>query len=178
MRTLGLVAAALGLALASPAIAGKGKARSDPPRVEQQDWDAFFGPDPFERFEAFEREYEAFRQEMRDLFERAGHDMGAMNVRVPELKLSETKNAYLVTMQLGDIDPKSLKIEVTDRLVTISGAREAESVQMDAKGNVVSRSVRTIQFSRAISLPGPVDLDHMSSKIEGGVLTVRLPRAH
>ena len=177
MRTMALGLAALGLLLASPAWAEQGKARPDAPRVEQRDWDAFFGPDPFERFEAFEREYQAFRQAMRRLFERAGHDLGGMDVRVPELKLSETKNAYLVTMDLGDIDPKSLKIEVTDRLVTISGAREAETVEMDAKGNVVSRSVRTVQFSRAISLPGPVDLDRMSSKVEDGVLTVRLPHA-
>ncbi len=177
MRLAAISAAVLALVLASPVLAGKAHdaKKEDTPTVDKELWDDFFGTDPFERFEAFDREYERFRQEMLDLFRRSGHDLGALSARAPHLEVSETKNAYVVTLKLGEIDPKSLQLDLTDQRLTVSGTREAESVQMDAKGKVVGRSVRSVRFSESVYLPEPVDSRKMSAKVDGGVLIVRIP---
>ena len=93
---------------------------------------------------------------------------------VPSLDVSETKDAYLVHVDLPGVDPADVKVEMHDGKLAISGKRETKTEDKDRNFHRVERSRGS--FFRALSVEGEVDVDNIEAKYEHGVLNIKLPK--
>lgn len=92
-----------------------------------------------------------------------------MNVDV-----SDDDDAYFIKADLPGIDPKEVKIEVTDHLLTIRGERKEEK---EKKGKNYFRSERYFgAFERSFRLPDGVDTDKLRATCKKGVLKLTIPK--
>ena len=121
------------------------------------------------------------RKEMDRLFDRVwegetsempGRPLGEWT---PMLDLSETKEFFLVKMEVPGIDPKEIKISLEDHILTISGERKKEEEEKDERFYRVERSYGS--FARSIRLPMPVDEKKVNALFKNGVLTITVPKA-
>jgi HSP20 family protein len=88
-------------------------------------------------------------------------------------ELEETDDAYLLDFDLPGVAKKDIAIDVTGRRVSVHGTREEKE-----RTGVLRHSSRTSgSFSYDISLPSPVDDQSVTATLQGGVLTVRVPKS-
>ena len=99
---------------------------------------------------------------------------GERDKYVPSLDVSETKDAYLVHVDLPGVDPADVKVEMHDGKLAISGKRETKTEEKDRNYHRVERSRGS--FFRALSVEGEVDVDSIEAKYEHGVLNIKLPK--
>jgi HSP20 family protein len=116
-----------------------------------------------------------FQNEMNRLFDRWGHNrewssLGAF----PPINVWEEGDKVLVEAELPGLDLKDLETFVTGgRQLTIKGERKPPQVD---KG-VWHRQERTYgSFIRSLSLPFPVDPEHVDARFEHGVLKITLAK--
>ena len=95
---------------------------------------------------------------------------------LPAVDLHETAQDYTVEMDLPGVNPKDLKIELLDGLLTIKGERKSERPADSATtAHCLERNAG--RFERAFRLPGRVDPGQVKASCRNGVLIVRVPRA-
>lgn len=177
-------------------------APSQPPRVETQQAAgmrrAESGPsiapqvtDPFDVFDAWNwnewdpfAEMERMREQMDRLFEsslnrfrRSSKTPTAWSFTFsPQMDLSDNGDEYIVRFDLPGIDKSKITVKLEDRVLTVQGAT-AEERQEEQGGHVIRMERRSGQFSRSVTLPGPVKSEGMKAEYENGVLTVKIPKA-
>ena len=78
----------------------------------------------------------------------------------------EDKDNYYARFELPGVMKEDVKVEVNDRLLTVSTQRQTK-----AEGQEESYSL-----SRSISVPESVRPDAIAAKMEDGILTVTLPK--
>ncbi len=89
----------------------------------------------------------------------------------PLADVEETADAYLVEMELPGITRDDIDIEIAGRRVVRGERREKERL------GILRRRERTVgRFSYEVTLPGDVDEDAIEAHLDGGVLTIRLPK--
>ena len=118
------------------------------------------------------------RNEMDRLFDRMweGDFPGrALGEWTPVLDFSETKDIFLVKMEVPGIDPKDIKISLQDHILTLSGERKKEEEEKDERFYRLERSYGA--FTRSIRLPMPVDESKVSAIFKNGVLAISIPKA-
>ena len=92
----------------------------------------------------------------------------------PSVNVRETDEAYLVACEVPGQEMDDLEVYVTGNQLTLSGSRQGT---IPEEGVTLHRRERdTGRFSRAITLPGPVDSAKTQATLADGVLTVRLAR--
>ena len=95
---------------------------------------------------------------------------------LPAVDLHETPEDYTVEMDLPGVNPKDLKIELLEGLLTIKGERKSE--RPADSGTTAHRLERNAgPFERAFRLPGRVDPGQVKASYKDGVLIVRVPKA-
>jgi HSP20 family protein len=99
----------------------------------------------------------------------------AMGEWTPVLDFSETKDSFLMKMEVPGIDPKDIKISLQDHVLTISGERKKEEEEKDERFYRLERSYGA--FTRSIRLPMPVDERKVNAVFKNGVLTISIPKA-
>jgi HSP20 family protein len=123
-----------------------------------------------------------FRDEMDRLFEDFGFDNLThtlpnveslrLGVWAPEVEVFERAGELVVRADLPGLNKDDIKIDVTDRAITIEGERKQEHEESD---NGYYRSERSYgRFSRRIPLPEGVDIDTANADFRDGVLEVTL----
>jgi HSP20 family protein len=93
----------------------------------------------------------------------------------PVLDFSETKEMFLVKLEVPGIDSKEIKISLQDHILTVSGERMKEEEEKDERFYRLERSYGA--FSRSIRLPMPVDENKVSAAFKDGILTISIPKA-
>jgi HSP20 family protein len=93
----------------------------------------------------------------------------------PRADIHETKDDYLVQLDLPGMDKKDVKIKVEDNFLSISGERKSEQQTGDDKYHRVERFSGT--FSRSFRLYKDVDAAKIKAKFNNGVLEIRIPKA-
>ncbi|MES2507647.1 MAG: Hsp20/alpha crystallin family protein [Verrucomicrobiota bacterium] len=78
----------------------------------------------------------------------------------------EDQDNYYARFELPGVKKEDVKVEVNDRLLTVSTQRQTK-----AEGQEESYSL-----SRSISVPESVRADAIAAKMEDGILTVTLPK--
>jgi len=92
----------------------------------------------------------------------------------PATNVRETDSEYIVTSEVPGLEMDDLEVYVTGDQLTVSGTRED---RLPAEGVTLHRRERdTGRFSRAITLPGPVQSEATEARLADGVLTVRVPK--
>ena len=122
-------------------------------------------------------ELERMRSEMDRLF---GQATGSILSRpaagvFPLINLTEDKEKFYVRAELPGVKADELSISATGKNLTISGERKIASRGNDFRYHRREREAG--KFSRAIALPGDVEVDNVEASLVNGVLTVSVPKA-
>lgn len=91
----------------------------------------------------------------------------------PPVDVEETEDAYVIDVDLPNVNPEDVNLEMRGEELRISGAFQERS-----RGGVVRRQARrTGEFEYMIDLPSDIDIDQVQAAYSNGVLTVTVPKA-
>jgi len=93
---------------------------------------------------------------------------------IPAMDLVETDADFVLRADLPGTDEKDVKIELEDRVLTISGERKAEHEERKAGYYRVERASGA--FSRTLTLPEGIEPSGIKATFDKGVLQVRIPK--
>jgi len=92
----------------------------------------------------------------------------------PPMNVRESDEAYTVECEVPGLEMEDLEVYVTGDQLTVSGTRKSN---LPEEGVTLHRRERDSgRFSRAVTLPGPVEGGKTEAKLADGVLTVRVPK--
>ncbi|KAG0579044.1 hypothetical protein KC19_4G068100 [Ceratodon purpureus] len=87
----------------------------------------------------------------------------------------ETPSEHVFKADLPGLRKEDVRVQIEDgRTLSISGQRQKEEVQKTDTWHRVERSSGS--FMRKFRLPESADLDHITAKVDSGVLTVVVPK--
>jgi len=125
------------------------------------------------------RELSTLQNEMNRLFGTvfdtpAPSNGGTLRRWMPAMDLVETGEHFVLRADLPGLGEEDVKIEVEDRVLTVSGEREAEHTESGDGYHRVERAFGA--FSRSLTLPEGVDAESVTANFDRGVLEVRIPK--
>ena len=111
-----------------------------------------------------------------DPFFRIGRmdDDSAMGMWNPVVDLYEKDDHFMIKAELPGVDKNDIKIDLKDRLLTLSGERTAENEIKEE--NYYRRERSYGKFQRAFALPADVDSDKIKAEFKDGVLQIEVPK--
>jgi HSP20 family protein len=127
-------------------------------------------------------EMTSLRQAMDQLLEQSfirpssgqGSGQGSSGYGFP-IDVQEQGDTLVVTAALPGIKPDDVDIQLQQNVLLITGEHQEE--QQRQQGRYLLAERRTGRFSRALSLPVPVNADACEATFEDGVLRLTLPKA-
>ena len=119
-------------------------------------------------FAPFERSW------FRDFFDEDFFPAERRSEYAPELDVSETGNAYNVSVELPGLDPKDVDVSLENNVLTIRGEKKQEEEKKDKNYHRIERRYGT--FTRSLRLPAEVDAEKIEANYQNGVLHVDLPK--
>jgi HSP20 family protein len=93
---------------------------------------------------------------------------------VPPTDISETSNAYMVTMEAPGIDMKNLDVSYSDGFLTVKGEKVKETSEGECCHCVERFSG---SFERTFPVSGTVDRDKIEATYKDGILKITLPKS-
>lgn len=125
------------------------------------------------------REMLSLRDAMNQLFEqsfvRPTWFGTATNVYVP-VNVYQTEYGYQVQVLLPGIKPEDINLTVQEQTLTLKGKYPA-LVEEGKQVNWLINEIGSGEFERTITFDKPLDIDHISTSYEYGVLTISVPVA-
>ena len=126
--------------------------------------------------------------EMEDLFDRFNRSFGrvpatrgdsgreALTIAdwAPSVDISETDDAFLIKVELPEVDKKDVKVAIHEGVLTIQGERKMEREEKGKKFHRVERAYG--RFARSFVLPDNVDESSVSAEHKNGMLDVRVDK--
>jgi len=109
----------------------------------------------------------------RQLLSKGLEGLGAAMPWAPRVEVKQSDDTYIVAAELPGIDPKEIKVEVTEGVLTLHGERSRTTEKTDA-GIMHSECIYGA-FWREIPIPEGADLDKAAVTYSQGVLTVTIP---
>ena len=91
----------------------------------------------------------------------------------PPVDIEETDDAYVIEAELPSVKEKDVNIEHAGNEISVSG----EIKERERKGVLRRQTRRTGRFEYRVRLPEHVDGEKIDAKLDGGVLTVRVPKS-
>ena len=104
--------------------------------------------------------------------ESSGSSAGAW---VPPLDIFETKDKFVVTVELPGVSPEDVDVSVEDSTLSIRGERSFYDDVAEESFHRVER--RYGAFARSLSLPQTAMADDIQATFDKGVLTIEIPKA-
>jgi HSP20 family protein len=124
------------------------------------------------------RDLMSIQNELNRLFGRtyAGSEAGSgSGAWVPPMDIYETKDRYVVNVELPGVAPDAVDISVDDSTLTVKGERGFyEEVPEEAFHRVERRFG---PFARSLTLPPTADSDRVQASFDQGVLRIEIPKA-
>src|ERR1700757_76385 len=103
-----------------------------------------------------------------------GGNGGALRRWIPAMDLVETGDDFVLRADLPGMEEKDVKIELEDRVLTISGERKSEHEEREEGFYRIERASGA--FTRTLTLPEGVDPAAITATFDKGVLEVRIPK--
>jgi HSP20 family protein len=98
-------------------------------------------------------------------------NMGMWN---PAVDLYEKDDHFVIKAELPGVDRNDIKVDLKDRVLTLSGERTYDN---EVKEENYYRKERSYgKFQRAFRLPADVDSDKIKAEFKDGVLQVEVPK--
>ena len=94
---------------------------------------------------------------------------------VPGVDITETDDAYQVTVELPGMKKDDINISLENNQLTVSGERKFKDEKKDKKYHRVES--RFGKFSRTFTLPQNVDEESINAKYEDGLLKIDIQKA-
>lgn len=95
---------------------------------------------------------------------------------VPDCEIRETKDAYVVMMEVPGIPKDSIKIDLKGNILTICGQKE--KIKSEESDNFRTCERAYGAFKRSFSLPRGTNPDAIKAKCKDGVLTVTIAKSN
>ena len=92
----------------------------------------------------------------------------------PPVDLYETSGAFVLTAEVPGLSREQIEIHAEESRIVIRGDRSVGPVPCEQYHRVERGHGR---FSRAFTLPEPVDVESVSADLKDGLLTVTIPKA-
>jgi HSP20 family protein len=118
---------------------------------------------PFQEFDSMERQ-------MRRALERAGF----APLLVPAADVYETKDEFVLQLDVPGYDEKEIEIEVFDHTLLVKGEQLETKEKAEKTFRLHERLER--EFQRRFALPAEADTEHVKAKFTKGVLEVHAPK--
>jgi len=115
-------------------------------------------------------EIDSMERRMRRVFE----EIGFAPLLLPAADVYETKDEFVVELEVPGYEEKELGIEVTDHMVTVKGERKEAKEEVEKTFRLHERLER--QFERRFELPTDADTKHVRAKFTKGVLELHAPK--
>jgi S1-C subfamily serine protease/HSP20 family molecular chaperone IbpA len=134
-------------------------------------------PVPGDPFNELQRMREYMNNMFSDSFGALGGGMGGFNSDFfydADFDIEEKDDQYLISLDIQGLDEKTVNIEVTDRMLTVSGQRSEETQESGAQGTVTAHSYSS--FMRSIPVPADADTARVTTDIKDDKLVIRVPR--
>jgi HSP20 family protein len=111
-----------------------------------------------------------------DPFFRIGRmdDDSGLDTWNPAVDLYEKDDHFMITAELPGVDKNDIKIDLKDRLLTLSGERTYDNEVKEE--NYYRRERSYGKFQRAFTLPADVDSDKIKAEFKDGVLRIEVPK--
>lgn len=93
---------------------------------------------------------------------------------LPAVNISETEKDYKVVLSIPGIPKESVKIEMENEILRVSGSRNEEKKETGEK--FTRKEIFSGSFTRSFSLPKNLDGEKISANIDQGMLTILLPK--
>lgn len=113
-------------------------------------------------------DFNRLQNEMNHVFERLN---GARPQAFPACNIWEDDDALLVEAELPGMTMDDLEVYVTQNELTIKGERKRPA-QEKALQHRQERSFGS--FTRTLTLPAPIDANHVEAQLDSGILKIRL----
>lgn len=84
----------------------------------------------------------------------------------------------VIELAIPDLNEASLQIEADRQSLRVTAQQETAQEERDASGRVVSTSRSSSTYATRFGLPEPVQPDGLTSRYEGGVLYIEIPRLY
>jgi HSP20 family protein len=92
----------------------------------------------------------------------------------PAVDLYEKDDCFVIKAELPGVDKNDIKVDLKDRVLTLSGERSYDN---EVKEENYYRKERSYgKFQRAFALPADVDSDKITAEFKDGVLQVEVPK--
>lgn len=118
-----------------------------------------------------------FQEELDRLFREAtsllgsGRDAGRV---LPPVDVMEAPETVEVLVEVPGVAPDELRVEIAGRTLTVAGTKRPRPPEGNARYHRLERSRGA--FERTVELTGPVNTRDAVARLEGGILTVTLPK--
>jgi HSP20 family protein len=93
---------------------------------------------------------------------------------VPAFEVLDTDDGYIFRADLPGVPQSDLELAVTGNRITVSGKRDQEHEDKNARYYHRERNYGV--FSRSFTLPQGADLDHIKADLRDGVLNIIVPK--
>src|SRR5919197_3486208 len=124
------------------------------------------------------RDLMSIQNELNRLFGRTyageGGATSSSGAWVPPLDVYETKDKFVVCMELPGVDPAAVDLTVEDSTLTVRGERQFYSDVPEESFHRVER--RYGQFVRSLQLPPTANAESIEANFDKGVLTIDVPK--
>jgi HSP20 family protein len=93
---------------------------------------------------------------------------------LPKMNIVENEKSYEIEVLLPGLKKENIKIDLEDRLLTISGERKIEEKQSDARYHLIEAQYGT--FSRSVTLPEKVNRETVEATYFEGILKLTIEK--
>lgn len=118
---------------------------------------------PFQELDSMERQ-------IRRVFEQVGF----APTLLPAADIYETKNEFVVEVDVPGYEEKEIEIEVFDHTLVVKGEQRETTAKEEKSFRLHERLER--EFERRFALPAEADTDHVKAKFVKGVVQVHAPK--
>lgn len=98
----------------------------------------------------------------------------SIHERVIPISIGETDREIIVRAELPGFDKNEISLNVTKNFIEIIAAKKEEHVERTEKSFRHEKSSQAVR--RSFSLPASIDHENVDATLEGGVLTVSMPK--
>jgi len=92
----------------------------------------------------------------------------------PAVDLYEKDDHFVIKAELPGVDKNDIKVDLKDRVLTLSGERAYDN---EVKEENYYRKERSYgKFQRVFTLPADVDSDKITAEFKAGVLRIEVPK--
>jgi HSP20 family protein len=92
----------------------------------------------------------------------------------PSFELEETKDAYVFKGEVPGVKREDIEVQCKENRVSISGKRRTE--KEEKREGFYSYESSSGSFTRSFTMAGAIDSSAVKIDLEGGALTIRVPK--